>query len=284
MTLLISSSWKLLANLKSPILAASSCQLTHFGTRSRLGGHGCHKWLPGTLPTTKVSKRHKSAVASSRVYYDSHKATVGDSLESFQPGASYVRLAFLAVCALVTGTGCDVSTRCETEKEVDILIQQEKPSPELEKVIQEGFQQSYPTTNSTEESDPTTAANRSTLCRIGPPVAFTISSSSRDDYIAAIIVKPFWGGLHVKSLWTHPDHRGRGLARKLIQKAEEYGEYARQQSLAFLFVETFSFQALGFYQEKMGFGLEFTRKGYAEGASFHYLKMVLVDENGKDRY
>ena len=162
-------------------------------------------------------------------------------------------------------------------------IQQENPTPELDRAIQIGFQQEYPRDSSSSAS-------------IGPQIAFTVRKprsdelgdsdssnreSSSDDgndtphtprhheYIAIIVVKHFWGALHIKTLWTHMNYQRNGLATALMKKAEEY---ALQHKLAFCFVETFSFQALGFYQNKMGYTLEYTRDGYANKASYHYLK------------
>lgn len=117
------------------------------------------------------------------------------------------------------------------------------------------------------------------LVSMGPTAAFCIRSDDTSDYIAAVIVKPFWGAPHVKTLWTHKDHRQKGLATQLMHKAYEF---ALEQKLAFLFVETFSFQALEFYRDKMGYALEFTRHGYAGGASFHYLRKDVVSNATKN--
>lgn len=59
-------------------------------------------------------------------------------------------------------------------------------------------------------------------------------------------------------------------------------EYARDNNVAFCFVETFHFQALGFYQ-KIGFMLEFTREGYAQRASFHYLSKVIMKVGAEEK-
>jgi ribosomal protein S18 acetylase RimI-like enzyme len=87
----------------------------------------------------------------------------------------------------------------------------------------------------------------------------------------AVVVERFWGALHVKYVYVDDLHRGQGLATRLIERALAYG---RDHKCPFAFVETMSFQALGFYQ-KMGFELEFTRSGYAHGTSFHYLRKDL---------
>lgn len=58
---------------------------------------------------------------------------------------------------------------------------------------------------------------------------------------------------------------------RLMECALKYGS---DKACPFAFVETMSFQALGFYR-KMGFELEFTRSGYKHGTSFHYLQKLL---------
>ena len=86
-----------------------------------------------------------------------------------------------------------------------------------------------------------------------------------------VVVVRFWGALHVKYVYVDDHYRGKGLATRLMERALGFG---RDHKCPFAFVETMSFQALGFYQ-KMGFKLEFTRSGYAHGTSFHYLRKDL---------
>jgi len=61
------------------------------------------------------------------------------------------------------------------------------------------------------------------------------------------------------------------IARLLMNHAFEFGI---KRGYHFAFVETMSFQAPEFYQ-KMGFTIEFSRPGYAENTTFHYLKKNL---------
>jgi 8-oxo-dGTP pyrophosphatase MutT (NUDIX family)/GNAT superfamily N-acetyltransferase len=101
---------------------------------------------------------------------------------------------------------------------------------------------------------------------IGDPIAFI--SRENNELIGAVVVQPFWGTLHIKYVWVKEAHRRKKIGTLLTQKACEYGS---NLNYPFAFVETMSFQALGFYQ-KLGFTLEFTRSGYADGLAFHYLK------------
>ena len=89
-----------------------------------------------------------------------------------------------------------------------------------------------------------------------------------DKFAGAITVQPYWGSLHIKLLVVKKEYRSQKIATQLMQQVIEYG---KENNFRFAFVETFSFQALKFYQ-KLGFELEFTRPGYSHGVSFHYLK------------
>lgn len=101
-------------------------------------------------------------------------------------------------------------------------------------------------------------------------VAF-IASNEKNSFIGSVVVELFWGALHVKYVYVEDEYRACGIATKLMERALSYG---RDNQCPFAFVETMSFQALGFY-EKIGFELEFTRPGYKHDISFHYLRKKL---------
>ena len=59
-----------------------------------------------------------------------------------------------------------------------------------------------------------------------------------------------WGDwLEVKLVWVRPDHRGRGLARQLVELAEAE---ARSRGCHSVLLDSYSFQAAGMY-EKLGY-------------------------------
>jgi GNAT superfamily N-acetyltransferase len=91
-------------------------------------------------------------------------------------------------------------------------------------------------------------------------------------FAGAIVVERFWNALHVKYTYVDNRYRNQGIGTRLMQRAIDYG---LEQNCPFAFVETMSFQALGFYQ-KMGFELDFTRPGYSHDTSFHYLSKKLT--------
>ncbi|MDD9901345.1 MAG: GNAT family N-acetyltransferase [Alphaproteobacteria bacterium] len=87
----------------------------------------------------------------------------------------------------------------------------------------------------------------------------------------AVTYRVFWGALHIKNLMVDEGHRGKGLARALMERALDNGRNAK---CPFAIVETLSFQATGFYK-KLGFIEEFVREGFSAGVSFHYLRKPL---------
>jgi ribosomal protein S18 acetylase RimI-like enzyme len=101
------------------------------------------------------------------------------------------------------------------------------------------------------------------------PISFEIFDGM--EFVGAIVVQPFWEQLHIKYLFVEKNYRRQGIARLLINHALEFG---KKRGYHFAFVETMSFQAPEFYQ-KIGFTIEFSRPGYAENTTFHYLKKSL---------
>ena len=136
-----------------------------------------------------------------------------------------------------------------------IEIKEQKFTEELKKTISEGLSRhSIEMTGYDEKSS---------------PIAFVAMEGSM--LAGAVIAQSFWKGLHVKNLYVSEEYRHQGIGSLLMQKLEAYG---KEENCLFSFVETMSFQALDFYL-KIGFKLDFTRLGYAHGASFHYLSKKL---------
>jgi ribosomal protein S18 acetylase RimI-like enzyme len=69
-----------------------------------------------------------------------------------------------------------------------------------------------------------------------------------DDEIVGGILGEIWGGwLHVTHLWVARALRGRGHGRALLRAAERF---ARERGCAQVRLETYSFQAPGFYAKQ----------------------------------
>ena len=89
--------------------------------------------------------------------------------------------------------------------------------------------------------------------------------------VAGIVAAAYWGKLHVRLLWVHPDHQGEGLGSHLMGWAEERGRELRCVSIL---VDTMSFQAPEFYA-RLGYRQFGVSNGYEGGASRHYFEKEL---------
>lgn len=92
-----------------------------------------------------------------------------------------------------------------------------------------------------------------------------------DAFAGAVTAHILWGTLHIRHMFIEAPYRRQGLGKTLMENAFDYGR-ARGCSLAY--VDTMSFQALGFYQ-RLGFVHEFTRTGFSHDSVMYYLKKNL---------
>lgn len=81
-----------------------------------------------------------------------------------------------------------------------------------------------------------------------------------------------YGGLFVGQLWVTTSLRCKGYGTKLMNKAEIL---ANESRCNFMAVNTFDWEALNFYK-KLGFYIEFERKGFDKNSIFYYLRKDLV--------
>lgn len=107
------------------------------------------------------------------------------------------------------------------------------------------------------------------------PFAFYI----RDDQgtiIASANGFVIYGTIYTDQLWVHKDHRGEGLARKIMDNVHAYG---KSEGCKIATVQTMNFQgAQGFY-EKLGYGEDFRREGYVNGSRCVFMKKDLPSRN-----
>ena len=80
-----------------------------------------------------------------------------------------------------------------------------------------------------------------------------------------------WDWVHIKFLWVHPDHRQAGLGTRIMREVEE--EAVRRGCIG-IHLDTYSFQALRFYQ-KIGFEVFGQVDEHPRGHKRHYLKKLL---------
>jgi|GEM_PF-775409 len=87
-----------------------------------------------------------------------------------------------------------------------------------------------------------------------------------------------YGGLFVGQLWVAESLRNQGHGTKLMQKAETL---AKESKCNFMAVNTFDWEALDFYK-KLGFYIEFERKGFDKNSTFYFLRKDLISSHGQN--
>lgn len=93
-----------------------------------------------------------------------------------------------------------------------------------------------------------------------------------EEIIAGCNGSVIFGTIYTDQLWVNPKYRKLGLGRKLLDKVHRYGS---EQGCTMATVNTMNFQgAQGFY-EKMGYIVDFERKGYLKNSSCIFLKKNL---------
>jgi GNAT superfamily N-acetyltransferase len=85
--------------------------------------------------------------------------------------------------------------------------------------------------------------------------------------VAGLNGKLYWNWLFVDHLWIAESERGKNLGSKLLTQAEAY---ARSEGCSAVHLDTFSFQARGFY-EKLGYRQFAELENYPTGHSRHFL-------------
>ena len=78
------------------------------------------------------------------------------------------------------------------------------------------------------------------------------------EIMAGLVAETFGNWLEIEYLFVKDDLRGQGIGSQLLQRAESE---AKKRNCRFAFVNTYQFQAPGFYQ-KQGYKEVFTLKDY----------------------
>ena len=92
------------------------------------------------------------------------------------------------------------------------------------------------------------------------------------DEVMGGLLAAVWGGvLFIRILWVSEALRGRGFGRRLMEMAERR---AVERSCRHIFVDTFSFQAPGFY-EKLGYQIYAKAEDWPLGHAHHFFRKDL---------
>jgi len=89
--------------------------------------------------------------------------------------------------------------------------------------------------------------------------------------IGGLTGKTYWNYLDIEFLWVDEKHRNCGIAARLIKLAEDK---ARRRGCAYSMLDTYEFQALGFYL-KQGYETFGTLEGYCNKYERYYLRKNL---------
>ena len=91
------------------------------------------------------------------------------------------------------------------------------------------------------------------------------------EIMAGLVAETFGNWLEIEYLFVKDDLRGQGIGSQLLQRAESE---AKKRNCRFAFVNTYQFQAPGFYQ-KQGYKEVFTLKDYPYTGQRHYYQKNL---------
>lgn len=75
--------------------------------------------------------------------------------------------------------------------------------------------------------------------------------SPRDELVGGVIAETYWDWLFINVMWVQKELRGKGYGEQLLKKTEEE---AIIRGVKHAYLDTFSFQAPGFY-EKNGYAV-----------------------------
>ncbi|MEH1942306.1 MAG: GNAT family N-acetyltransferase [Nostoc sp.] len=91
--------------------------------------------------------------------------------------------------------------------------------------------------------------------------------------VAGLVGKTQWGWLFISHLWVTQVLRGQGYGRQLVLKAEEV---AKQRGCSHVYLDTFSFQSLGFY-ERLGYEVFGVLKDFPPGHKRYFLQFLNIE-------
>lgn len=97
---------------------------------------------------------------------------------------------------------------------------------------------------------------------------FLTLRNEQNQILGGLVARTWWQGLEVQYLWVGEAARGQGKGRELMLKAEEV---AKTRGCRMAYVDTFNFQARGFY-EKLGYSVYGSMDGYLGKYTRFYLQ------------
>ncbi len=99
-----------------------------------------------------------------------------------------------------------------------------------------------------------------------------ILRNDEEEMMGGITGTIYWQHLHIDFLWIDQSVRGEGYGAELLAKIEDI---ARQNKCRLILLDSFSFQAPGFYQ-KYGYDVTGVVEDFPKGHQRYYLEKRLV--------
>jgi GNAT superfamily N-acetyltransferase len=99
-----------------------------------------------------------------------------------------------------------------------------------------------------------------------------VLQGSDQDIIGGVIGATYWGWFYINLMWVKAEFRGRGYGQSLLKRAEDK---ARERGAKYAYLDTFSFQALEFYQ-KQGYQIFGELQDFPPGHQRYFLMKQLV--------
>lgn len=104
----------------------------------------------------------------------------------------------------------------------------------------------------------------------GPPNSHSLCfvlQTPDDEILGGVIGEIHWNWLNIDLMWISEEHRGQGFGKQLLQTIEDE---ARKLGALHAYLDTFSFQAPGFYQ-KFGYEIIGKMKDFPQGHKRVYM-------------
>ena len=98
-----------------------------------------------------------------------------------------------------------------------------------------------------------------------------IARNNKNEIIGGLYGRTLWGTLEIKTFAVRPENRNDGIGKKIMLQAEKE---AINRNCRFISLDTFSFQAPGFY-EKLGFEKLGTETDFPKGFDKYYYRKIL---------
>jgi GNAT superfamily N-acetyltransferase len=108
------------------------------------------------------------------------------------------------------------------------------------------------------------------------PVAVLLKDPANGEIVGGLWGRTAWGWLHMDTLYVPEALRGAGIGAALVRKAEEE---AVRRGCRGAWLDTFSFQARGFY-EHLGYRVFGTITDQPPGHARHFLQKPLAADPG----